>query len=233
MNDSRSSRTEIPVAVLGATGSVGQRFVQLLAEHPWFRVAEVVASDRSAGKPYREATDWRLDAVMPEGARELRRQGLRRRAREPGRLLGAAGRGRRRDRAAHGSRGPARCFSNTSTHRMDARRAAADPGGQPGARRGARGATPKPRLDRLHRHQPELLGDPPGPGAEAAPGRVRPRRTVGDDDAGGLRRRLPRRALARHDRQRRPLHRHRRREDGRGDPETARRLRRRSSSRPV
>jgi aspartate-semialdehyde dehydrogenase len=61
----------IPVAVLGATGTVGQRFVQLLARHPWFRVAEVVASERSAGKTYREATDWRIDAFMPEDAAEL------------------------------------------------------------------------------------------------------------------------------------------------------------------
>ena len=61
----------IPVAVLGATGSVGQRFVQLLARHPWFRPAELVASERSAGKTYREATDWRLDAHMPVGAADL------------------------------------------------------------------------------------------------------------------------------------------------------------------
>ena len=61
----------IPVAVLGATGSVGQRFVQLLARHPWFRPGELVASERSAGKRYREATDWRLDAVMPEEAADL------------------------------------------------------------------------------------------------------------------------------------------------------------------
>ena len=66
MNDER-----IPVAVLGATGSVGQRFVQLLERHPWFRVAEVVASDRSKGRAYREATDWRLDAVIPESAADL------------------------------------------------------------------------------------------------------------------------------------------------------------------
>ena len=61
----------IPVAVLGATGSVGQRFVQLLANHPWFRVAEVVASDRSTGKSYREATDWRVDASIPDAAAGL------------------------------------------------------------------------------------------------------------------------------------------------------------------
>jgi aspartate-semialdehyde dehydrogenase len=65
------SDERIPVAVLGATGSVGQRFVQLLATHPWFRVAELVASDRSAGKSYAEATDWRLDATMPSDAANL------------------------------------------------------------------------------------------------------------------------------------------------------------------
>lgn len=65
------SEKRIPVAVLGATGSVGQRFVQLLADHPWFEVAEVVASDRSAGRSYAEAADWRLSADMPEAARHL------------------------------------------------------------------------------------------------------------------------------------------------------------------
>ena len=60
-------RTErIPVAVLGATGSVGQRFIQLLARHPWFRVHEVVASDRSAGRTYQDAADWRLETLVPD-----------------------------------------------------------------------------------------------------------------------------------------------------------------------
>jgi len=61
----------IPVAVLGATGSVGQRFVQLLETHPWFRLHEAVASDRSAGKTYAEAADWRLDTLMPPEAAAL------------------------------------------------------------------------------------------------------------------------------------------------------------------
>ena len=58
----------IPVAVLGATGAVGQRFVSLLDDHPWFRVTALCASDRSAGKPYREAARWHLDRPMPEWA---------------------------------------------------------------------------------------------------------------------------------------------------------------------
>jgi aspartate-semialdehyde dehydrogenase len=61
----------IPVAVLGATGSVGQRFVQLLEAHPWFRLAEVVASERSSGKTYGDAADWRLDTLLPSAAASL------------------------------------------------------------------------------------------------------------------------------------------------------------------
>ncbi|HYI08333.1 MAG TPA: aspartate-semialdehyde dehydrogenase [Thermoanaerobaculia bacterium] len=65
--ETAAHRTErIPVAILGATGSVGQRFVQLLENHPWFRVHEVVASDRSAGKTFKEAADWRLESLVPE-----------------------------------------------------------------------------------------------------------------------------------------------------------------------
>ena len=64
------------VAILGATGAVGQRFVQLLADHPWFEVAEVVASDRSAGKPYREACTWRLPGGMPDAVGALVVKGL-------------------------------------------------------------------------------------------------------------------------------------------------------------
>jgi aspartate-semialdehyde dehydrogenase len=68
----REARAErIPVAVLGATGSVGQRFVQLLEAHPWFRLHEVVASERSAGKSYGDAADWRLDTLLPREASSL------------------------------------------------------------------------------------------------------------------------------------------------------------------
>jgi aspartate-semialdehyde dehydrogenase len=62
---------KIPVGVLGATGAVGQRFIQLLADHPWFEVAELVASDRSAGKSYREACTWRLPTPLPEAVASM------------------------------------------------------------------------------------------------------------------------------------------------------------------
>ena len=51
----------IPVAVLGATGSVGQRFISLLDNHPWFKVVALAASDRSVGQKYSQATRWVLD----------------------------------------------------------------------------------------------------------------------------------------------------------------------------
>jgi aspartate-semialdehyde dehydrogenase len=57
---------KIEVGILGATGTVGQRFVQLLENHPWFELAWLGASDRSAGKPYREATAWQLEGAPPE-----------------------------------------------------------------------------------------------------------------------------------------------------------------------
>lgn len=57
--------------VLGATGMVGQRIVRMLADHPWFELTEVVASERSSGKRYQEATRWHLEGPVPEGARTL------------------------------------------------------------------------------------------------------------------------------------------------------------------
>jgi aspartate-semialdehyde dehydrogenase len=61
----------IPVLVLGATGSVGQRFVQLLDGHPWFEVAGLTGSDRSVGQTYARACHWILGEPMPAWARGL------------------------------------------------------------------------------------------------------------------------------------------------------------------
>ena len=59
------------VGILGATGMVGQRFVQLLAEQPQFEITALAASDQSQGKPYAEACAWRLPSEMPAQVREL------------------------------------------------------------------------------------------------------------------------------------------------------------------
>ncbi len=57
---------KIPVAILGATGSVGQKFITLLADHPWFEISALAASDRSAGKTYEQAANWFLTNPIPE-----------------------------------------------------------------------------------------------------------------------------------------------------------------------
>src|SRR5947209_6249675 len=61
----------IRVGILGATGTVGQRFVQLLADHPQFAVTALAGPDRSQGRPYAEACAWRLSGEMPAAARSL------------------------------------------------------------------------------------------------------------------------------------------------------------------
>ncbi len=108
-----------PVAVLGATGSVGQRFVQLLADHPWFRLAEVVASERSAGQRYGEATDWRLSADMPAGARELVVKGYDASLESPVVFSALPGEVAEEIEQRMAREGRA-LFSNTSFHRMGA-----------------------------------------------------------------------------------------------------------------
>jgi len=108
----------IEVAILGATGSVGQRFVQLLAGHPWFRVAELVGSERSAGKPYLEACDWRISSAPPQEVRSLTVKHYEEPLRStivfsalPGGLAGPI----EESLAAEGKR----VFTNARDHRMD------------------------------------------------------------------------------------------------------------------
>ncbi len=64
---------QLNIGILGATGMVGQRFITLLADHPWFNITVLAASPRSAGKTYAEAVDgkWKLDVEMPEKVRDI------------------------------------------------------------------------------------------------------------------------------------------------------------------
>jgi aspartate-semialdehyde dehydrogenase len=64
----------IEVGILGATGMVGQQFIALLAQHPWFKVTWLGASERSAGKAYRDACAWRLPSPLPEDVARLQVQ---------------------------------------------------------------------------------------------------------------------------------------------------------------
>ena len=154
---------KIPVGILGATGAVGQRFVQLLADHPWFEVAEVAASDRSAGKPYREACTWRLPGAPPDARRRPHGEDHRRPVPLEAALLRArlVGRGRSGDAPSPGAATPSsptrattgwtptsRCSSPRSTPTTWTRSPAS------GERTGRR----------LHRHQPQLQRGGPGHG---------------------------------------------------------------------
>ena len=64
---------KLKVGILGGTGMVGQRFISLLENHPWFEVAAIAASPRSAGKAYEEAVGgrWKMDTPMPEAVKNL------------------------------------------------------------------------------------------------------------------------------------------------------------------
>lgn len=64
-------KEKVKVGVLGATGAVGQRFVQLLQGHPWFEITALSASQRNAGKRYAEACTWNLRGEMPEHLRDV------------------------------------------------------------------------------------------------------------------------------------------------------------------
>ena len=65
--------SKLKVGILGATGMVGQRFIALLENHPWYEVTEVAASPRSAGKTYEEAVGgrWKMDTPMPEAVKKM------------------------------------------------------------------------------------------------------------------------------------------------------------------
>src|SRR4051812_8964791 len=64
--------TKWPVAVLGATGAVGQMFVRMLADHPWFEIVALAASERSAGKKYGEVTRWLEGPPPPQSIQGMR-----------------------------------------------------------------------------------------------------------------------------------------------------------------
>lgn len=64
-------RDKVSVGILGATGSVGQKFVQLLSRHPWFDITAVAASERSTGKKYKDAVNWLMPVALPPEIAEM------------------------------------------------------------------------------------------------------------------------------------------------------------------
>ena len=109
---------KIPVAILGATGSVGQKFVQLLQNHPWFEIAELAASKDSAGKAYKDACDWYLTDEMPESIANLEvkkcKPGLKSKVIFSGLDSGVAG-----EIETEFAKNGYKVISNSKNHRMD------------------------------------------------------------------------------------------------------------------
>ncbi len=69
--DNKNKYEKIPVGILGATGAVGQRFISLLADHPWFTITALASSERSSGKKYADACGWHLDTEMPDSIKDM------------------------------------------------------------------------------------------------------------------------------------------------------------------
>lgn len=109
---------KIPVSILGATGTVGQKFVRLLAEHPWFEIASVAASEQSAGRRYGEIVRWRETTPLPDRVAAM--TVARCEPSIPGRIAFSA---IEADIAGEVERAFARAgayvVTNTRTHRMD------------------------------------------------------------------------------------------------------------------
>ncbi len=109
---------KVPVGILGATGTVGQRFVERLARHPWFEIVALAASERSAGRPYGEAARWRLSSALPERLATMEVSGV---ADELSCrvVFSALDRATAREVEPLFARRGAFVFSNASAHRMD------------------------------------------------------------------------------------------------------------------
>lgn len=112
-------KQKIPVGLLGATGAVGQRFVERLADHPWFELTALAASERSQGRPYGEAAAWRLPTPLPDriAAMTVRPVDAELSCRIVFSALDAAT--ARQVEPEHARRGMF-VFSNASAHRMEA-----------------------------------------------------------------------------------------------------------------
>ncbi len=107
------------VAVLGATGTVGQRFITLVADHPWFKLTALTTSERNAGKRYADAVHWHLPVPMPESVVDMTLEATRP---DLGADLcfSALPSDAAEEHEAALAKAGHHVFSNASTHRMDA-----------------------------------------------------------------------------------------------------------------
>src|SRR5205814_4464287 len=107
------------VAVLGATGTVGQRFISLLADHPWFKLTALTTSDRNAGKRYADAVHWHLPEPMPASVADMKLEATRADI-DADLCFSALPADAAEQHEAALAKAGHHVFSNASTHRMDA-----------------------------------------------------------------------------------------------------------------
>ena len=188
----------LDVGILGATGMVGQQFVMQLANHPWFRIAWLGASERSEGKKYRDL------AVAPVGAAptevdDMVVEARRPRPRAATHVLGARLKRGRRHREGFAAAGHF-VVQQRAELPDGAVRAAAGAGGESRSPQADSTAAAGKGLEGCHRHQSQLRDGAAGDGARGgAPIRAGARHRL--DDAGGVGRGISRRSVARHSRQ--------------------------------
>ena len=109
---------DIPVGILGATGMVGQQFIALLADHPWFKVEWLGASQRSEGKAFRDAAAWRLPNRLPDDVARTVVEAAAPGTRAEAGVLRARLLGRRRNRGARSPQAGHIVVSNSRNYRM-------------------------------------------------------------------------------------------------------------------
>ena len=211
---------------------VGQQFVSRLARHPWFRCTWLAASERSEGKPYTAVAPWRLAAPMPDGCRATASSKPACPGKGPKVVFSALDASVAGDIEARLRRGRPHRGQQRPQLPHGSARAAADSRGQRRSPRAARRAAARARAG------PGAIVTNPNCSTIVLAMALAPLRqfgiTRGDrhDDAGGVGRGLSRRAVARHPRQRRAVHRRRRREDGERDAEDSRQRRRPHAATP-
>ena len=212
---------KIPVGILGATGVVGQRFIQLLEGHPWFEVAWLAASDRSEGKPYGEAVRWRLKTPVPEHIRNMQVSPAAPDG-APRVIFAALDAGIARELEPKFAEAGCAVVSNSSAFRMQQDVPLVIPRGQSRPSRAYRTAMLAQEIGWVHRHQPKLLSDWTGRCISPVTREVRRRVIVRNYDASGEWCGISGRGFVGHSWQCDSLHRQGRREDGRGDEEAPR-----------
>jgi len=200
------------IGILGATGMVGQRFIQLLERHPWFEVAWLAASDKSSGKRYGDAVKWKLDTAIPTNIADMLVSPATP-AGAPKIIFAALDSDIARELEPQFAAAGCAVISNSSAFRMQEDVPLVIP---------EVNASHLPLLEsQIYCYESELLGDWISTCAETSRRALRDRVDFCQYHAGGKRRGLSRRGIARYSRERRSLHQERRRKDAGRDAEAA------------